>query len=560
MRRPHKELLIVLAGNFAFWYRYRSFRGYFNAWSILTLLIALVLIGPFIFLLITATGDNQGLWSHLMQTVAPRYALNTVVLMFGVGILSLIFGVTTAWIIARFDFTFSRIIEWALLLPATVPAYIIAYTYTDLLEYAGPIQVFLRDIFGWTSSKEYWFPEIRSMGGAMFVMASVLFPYIYILARSAIRQTSNSYIEIAKIQRPSAAISIDLALARPAIVAGLALVLMEVLSDFGTVEFFAVETLTLGIFNIWLGMNNLTAAAQIAGIAFIFILALLMIETRARNRQRFYDNSMKNDPVLPKPLSTGKSILCLSVCLMPIIFGFIIPVSILLNFVLRGLATSNMETLIGAAMNSISIALIVSAIVIVTASGMVITTTYKKQLILSGLSNLSSLGYAFPGAILAIGIVSFAGWVDGLVEFTQTNIFEQSFDGFLIGGTGLLILACVIRFQAIGHGAINAGVARLSPNIFGASFLLGHSFTGTVFKLSPALLSKSMLAGGLLVFVDVMKELPMTILLRPFNYETLATFVYQLAKDELLEESALAAIMIIFVGLGPVMILNKYQR
>jgi len=210
--------------------------------------------------------------------------------------------------------------------------------------------------------------------------------------------------------------------------------------------------------------------------------------------------------------------------------------------------------------NSVMLALLVSFIVIGLASGMVITTTYKKQPFLSWLSIISSLGYAFPGAILAIGVVSFAGQIDDVIEKMLGNLSSLIFDGFLIGGTGLLVMACVVRFQAVGHGAIIAGVSRLSPNIFGASFLLGHGFTRTAFKLSPVLLSKSMLAGGLLVFVDTMKELPMTLLLRPFNYETLATFVYQLAKDELLEESALAAIIIIIVGLGPIILLNKNQR
>jgi iron(III) transport system permease protein len=550
----------VLVGESPWWNYKRLVHGHVNSWSITTLLVALILIGPFISLVITASGDSKGLWSHLIQTVAPRYALNTLLLMIGVGIFSLLFGVMTAWIIARFEFRYSRIIQWALLLPATVPAYIIAYTYTDFLEYAGPVQSFLRNIFGWGSARDYWFPEIRSMGGAVLVMSSVLYPYIYLLARTAFRQTSRSYIEIAKIQRPSTAISIELALARPAIIAGLALVLMEVLSDFGTVEFFAVETLTLGIFNIWLGMNNLAAAAQIAGIAFIFILSLIMIEQKARKRQRFYDSSQKDDPVLPNSLSTGMSILCILVCLVPIILGFAIPVGVLLNFVIRGLATSDLETLLMVSINSVFLALFVSFTVISIASGMVITTTYKKQPFLRWLSIISSLGYAFPGAILAVGVVSFAGQIDSILEEILTNFSSTPFGGFLIGGTGLLIMACVVRFQAVGHGAIVSGVSRLSPNIFGASFLLGHGFSKTVFKLSPALLSKSMLAGGLLVFVDTMKELPMTLLLRPFNYETLATHVYQLAKDELLEESALAAIIIIVVGLGPVMLLNKYQR
>ena len=550
----------MLAGNNIFWNGKRAFSSYLNGWSITTLMVALVFVGPFISLLFVASGDTEGIWGHLLQTVAPRYAFNTLILMAGVGILSLVFGITTGWIVARFKFPFVKIFEWALLLPCTVPAYIIAYTYTDFLEYAGPIQGLLRDIFGWTSAQDYWFPEIRSMGGAILVMSSVLYPYIYLLARTAFRETSRSYLEIATIQKPSAAILIDLALARPAIIGGLAIVLMEVLSDFGTVEFFAVETLTLGIFNIWLGMNNIAAAAQIAGIAFIFILSLLMIERGARKRQRFYDSTKKNDPALPQVPSARRSFVYISICLVPIILGFIIPVSVLLNFIIRGLATSSLEELTVAAINSVTVSLIVAILVIFFAFVMVITTTYKKQPALNWLTTISSLGYAFPGAILAIGVVSFAGKVDGIIEKFQEYLPVYLENSFLIGGIGLLIVACVVRFQAVGYGSILAGISRLSPNIFSASTLLGHSFSRTVFKLSLPLLSKSMLAGGILVFVDAMKELPMTLLLRPFNFETLATFVYQLAKDELLEESALAAIIIILVGLGPIIILNKYQR
>jgi iron(III) transport system permease protein len=531
-----------------------------NAWSITTLLLALTLISPFISLVMVATGDSGGLWGHLMETVAPRYALNTIILMAGVGTLSLVFGIATAWIIARFEFPGAKILEWSLLLPCTVPSYIIAYTYTDLLEFAGPVQGFIRDLFGWYTVKDYWFPEIRSMNGAILVMSSVLYPYIYLLARTAFRQSSRSYMELAQIHNPSSAIFADLALARPAIIAGLALVLMEVLSDFGTVEYFAVQTLTLGIFNIWLGMNNLVAAAQIAGIAFIFIISLLLIELRARKRQQFYDRAKIQLSIPPKLLSAKQSIPYLIICLTPITLGFLIPVGILLSFVIKGLAIADISSLTNAAINSSLLAVSVSLGVIFIALIMVLTTTYKKHFILSWLSNLSALGYAFPGAILAIGIVYFAGSVDKLVAFVQEDILNIPFDGFLIGGTSLLILASIIRFQAVGHGAITAGIKQLSPNIMAASSVLGHSFSISIFKLTPALLTKSMLAGGLLVFVDVMKELPMTLLLRPFNYETLATFVYQFAKDELLEESALAAIIIIGVGLGPVILLNKYQR
>ena len=534
----------------------RYFRSHdqVSGWSLTTLFLALVLIGPFVAILFTAAGDSGGLWPHLLTTVMPRYVANTLWLMLGVGVLSLIFGIVTAWILARFDFPGAKILEWALLLPATVPAYIIAYTYTDLLEYAGPVQGLLRDLFGWTSAREYWFPEIRSMGGAILVMASVLYPYIYLMARTAFRLTPVSYFEVARLNNRNPTFTVDLPLARPAIIAGLALVLMEVMSDFGTVEFFAVETLTLGIFNVWLGMNNLTAAAQIAGMAFIFILALVVIERSARRRQRFNDTSGRATTLAAIQVSGGKATLCFILCLLPIILGFIIPAAILLSFVVQGLAITNVDALLTAALNSLVISLVAAISVIAIATVMILVTTYKKHPLLKVLTTVSALGYAFPGAILAIGVVSFAGGIDGVAAILGLS------DGILIGGLGLLVLAYIMRFQAVGHGAILSGVNRLSPNIMSASFVLGRGFTSSMRLLAPPLLRKSMIAGGILVFVDVMKELPMTLLLRPFNYETLSTYVYQFAKDELLEESALAALLIIIAGLGPVILINASQR
>ena len=534
----------------------RYFRSHdqVGGWSLTTLFLALMLTGPFVAILFTAAGDSGGLWPHLLTTVIPRYVANTLWLMLGVGVLSLLFGIVTAWILARFEFPGAKILEWALLLPATVPAYIIAYTYTDLLEYAGPVQGLLRDLFGWTSAREYWFPEIRSMGGAILVMASVLYPYIYLMARTAFRLTPVSYFEVARLNNRNSTFTVDLPLARPAIIAGLALVLMEVMSDFGTVEFFAVETLTLGIFNVWLGMNNLTAAAQIAGMAFIFILALVVIERSARRRQRFNDTSGRATTLAAIPVSGAKAKFCFILCLLPIVLGFIIPAAILLSFVVKGLAITNVDALLTAMINSLVISLVAAISVIAIATVMILVTTYQKHPLLKVLTTVSALGYAFPGAILAIGVVSFAGGIDWFAAMLGLS------DGILIGGLGLLALAYIVRFQAVGHGAILSGVNRLSPNIMSASFVLGRGFTISMGLLAPPLLRKSMVAGGILVFVDVMKELPMTLLLRPFNYETLSTFVYQFAKDELLEESALAALLIIIAGLGPVILINASQR
>ena len=530
-----------------------------SIWSISVLVVCLLILGPFFSMLIVATDDSGGLWPHLMQTVFPRYVFNTLILMFGVGAVSLFFGLSSAWVISRYNFPGDRYIEWILLLPATVPSYIIAYTYTDLLEYAGPIQGFLRKTFGWDSANDYWFPEIRSMGGAILVMSAVLFPYIYLMVRTAFRLTPVSLHEVASIHNRNSYFVVDLPLARPAIVAGLALVLMEVISDFGTVEYFAVETLTLGIFNVWLGMNNLTAAVQIAGVAFIFIVSLLYIEKTARSKQRFYDVTQRGNEVPKRSSSFFGGGICLLICFLPVFLGFLLPVGILLSFVLEGLAIAEFELLISSTINSVVLASVAAFLVMFFSITMVLVVTYKKHPFLKVLTEICSTGYAFPGVVLAIGVVSFSGVVDSFLQHIFDG-FGLNFAGFLIGGLVLLIFAYVVRFQAIGYGAINAGIKRLSPNLMNASFLLGRGFSGSMIFLAPRLLRNSLLAGGMLIFVDVMKELPMTLILRPFNFETLATYVYQFAKNELLEEAALAALIIILAGLGPVILMNKSQK
>ena len=532
----------------------------FDGWSTVTLLLGCLLVGPFAALLYTMTGDSGGLWSHLMTTVFPRYAVNTLVLMLGVGLLSLGFGLSTAWVLTRYRFPGSYWLEWALLLPATVPGYIIAYTYTDLLEFAGPVQTFLRDLFGWQTVRDYWFPEIRSMGGAMLVMGAVLYPYVYLMARTGFRVVPASYYEVALNHNRSLFLSVGLPLARPAIIAGLALVLMETISDFGTVEFFAVETLTLGIFNVWLGMNNLTAAAQIAGMAFVFILSLLYIEQAARKRQRFSDDTKRSARLIPVELYGHAAWGATVVCLTPIILGFAIPVGVLLAFVLKGFAIIDYDALFRYALNSITVSLIAAVLVMGSAFIMVSVVNFRNHPWLGSLTAVASMGYAFPGTVLAIGVVTFAGVVDGGWNWLVEDQLGLTIEHALIGSIGLLIFGYVARFQAIGYGATNTGIKRLSPNIMNASFMLGHGFAGSLVRVASPLLYKSLLAGGMLVFVDVMKELPMTLLLRPFNYETLATYVYQFAKDELLEQSALAALAIVVSGLGPVILMNASQR
>ena len=534
----------------------RKLRTWSNPWKLATVALLIAFLSPVVAIVVTAHGDSAGLWSHLAETVLPRYVLNTITLMMSVGALSLIFGVSSAWIIFRFDFIGRRHIQWILLLPAAIPGYLIAYTYTDFLEYAGPVQVLLRDLMGWQSARDYWFPEIRSMSGAALVLGAVLYPYVYVMARTAFLLTPASLFEVSQMMGRGHFWRVGLPLARPAIVAGLALVLMETVSDFGTVEYFAIETLTLGIFNVWLGMNNLTAAAQIATFSFLFIIILLAVEVLARARRRFVDTTRRSVSLASQPVKGWRSGGCAVLCLFPVLIGFIVPVAVLLNFVLNGYSVAVDAKVFDAALNSLTIGLVVAVLVIASSAFMALVATFESGVLMRRLTALASFGYAFPGTILAIGVVTAGGAVDQTAAQFFQWMFGLTYDGWLTSGVALIVFACVVRFQAVGYGAVTTGIGRISPSMMEASRTLGCGFGDSVRKVMLPMIRLSCIAGGLLVFVDVMKELPMSLLLRPFNFETLATYVYQFAKDELLEEAALPALMIVLCGIIPVVLMN----
>ena len=531
-----------------------------SPWVLVSVALSLVFLAPILSVFVAASGDSGGLWEHLFTTVFPRYTANTLTLMAGVGIVSLVFGVSSVWVITRYEFTGRKVFEWLLLLPAAVPTYLIAYTYTDFLEYAGPVQQMLREIMGWKSARDYWFPEIRSMGGAMLVLGAVLYPYVYMMARTSFMLTPAAMYEVGQLAKRNVFFKVAIPLSRPAIVAGLSLVLMETISEFGAVEYFAIETITLGIFNVWLGMNSLPAAAQIASISFLFIIALLSVELLARSKRRFNSTSKKSKGMPPLSVGFGKSVACFGVCVTPVIIGFVIPVGVLLSFVLKGYSIDFEDTVITASVNSITLAGSVAIFIVLSATFMGVVSNYQGGKALKRLTALSSVGYAFPGTILAIGVITAGGVLDDTIANFLELTFGISYQGWLTGSIGLVAIACTIRFQAVGYGAVNSGVERMPRFMMDASRVLGRSFLQSTVSVILPLLRTSLLTGGLLVFVDVMKELPMTLLLRPFNYETLATFVYQYAKDELLEEAALPALFIVLMGIIPVIVMNATLR
>ena len=527
-----------------------------NFWKNISYILIILLLTPIVMLILSSFQNNIDTWLHLFDTKLSIYFYNTLSLILGVGILSITIGVSCAWILAKYKFFLSNFVEWALLLPAAIPAYIVAYCYTDFLEYGGIIQTTLREIFNWQSAKEYFFPEIRSMTGAILILSFALYPYIYFITKVAFTSTPKNLFNVAKIHGKSEFLYVALPMARPAIIAGLSLVLMETISDFGTVEFLAVETVTLGIFNLWLGMNNLSAASQLSFLAFTFIVVLLGVELSARKNQKFNNPQASSFEKKIEEISYNKSLLLFFICLLPILFGFIIPVLILINLSMQSFDQSNFYYFIDISLNSISISLFGAFLTILFSFIVVVAVKYHGGKKFSFFATIAGSGYAFPGVILALGTTFFLSFIQNNINELFLN-FNLNWNLTLIGTFTALLYTYICRFNAIGIGYINSGIQRVSPNLLEAGMLQGVSFDKSLFKIIFPLIRPSILTGFLIVFVDIFKELPVTLLLRPFNFETLATYVYQYAKEEMLEQCALAALLIILIGTIPVFILNK---
>ena len=527
-----------------------------NFWRDSSYILIILLLTPIVMLILSSFQNNVETWLHLFNTKLSIYFYNTFFLILGVGISSVTIGVSCAWIVAKYKFFLSNFVEWALLLPAAIPAYIVAYCYTDFLEYGGIIQTTLREVFNWQSSQEYIFPEIRSIQGAILILSFALYPYIYFITKVAFTSTPKNLFDVAKIHGKSEFLYVALPMARPAIIAGLSLVLMETISDFGTVEFLAVETVTLGIFNLWLGMNNFSAASQLSFLAFTFIIVLLGIEFSARKKQKFNNPQSSSFERKIEEISFNKSLILFFICLLPILFGFIIPVLILINLSIQSFDQNNLYSFIEISLNSIYVSFFGAFLTILFSFIIVVAVKYHGGKRFTFLATIAGSGYAFPGVILALATTFFLSLIQNNINQLFIN-FNLNWNFTLIGTFTALFYTYICRFNAIGIGYINSGMQRISPNLLEAGRLQGVSFEKSLFEIIFPLIRPSILIGFLIVFVDIFKELPVTLLLRPFNFETLATFVYQYAKEEMLEQCALAALLIILIGTIPVFILNK---
>lgn len=540
--------------------RHRSRTSVFSLWSVVALLIALIVCLPLLSVIWLSFNPEENIWPHLVDTVLASYIWTTLGLMFGVAIGTLLIGVSTAWLITHYEFPGRTLFNWALLLPFAVPAYVIAFIYTDLLEFAGPVQSALRGIFGWTLANEYWFPPIRTLFGATLMLVLVLYPYVYLLARAAFLEQSASVLEAARaLGGPSQNVFFRVALpmARPAIAVGLSMAMMETLNDFGTVDYFAVRTLTAGLYDVWLGMNNLGGGAQIATLLLLFVMMLIGLEkVSRRHQQNFQPTATRFRQLTRRPLKGRKAVLASSACLLPVLLGFLIPAWVLVDYAITYFSESWTEDFRQIARNS----MLLSATAAATAVTIGILLSYSQRLhptrLLCTSVSVSSLGYAVPGAVLAIGvIIPFAAFDNTLDDFMRRQFGIST--GLLLSGTVFaLVFAYTVRFLAVAYGSVDASMKKISPHMDDAARSLGHSSGSILTRIHLPLMKSGVLTAALVVFVDCMKELPATLILRPFNFDTLATHVYQFASDELIGEASLGALLIVLVGLAPVILLT----
>lgn len=529
-----------------------------NTLGRIALFIALLLSVPILVIVAQLFVSSTDIWSHLLETVLVDYVRNTFSLMFGVGIGVVILGVSSAWLTTSCEFPGRRVFSLLLLLPLAMPAYIIAYTYTGLFDFAGPVQSAIRELTGLRYG-EYWFFEIRSIEGAMFMLALVLYPYVYLMARAAFLNQSAQMLEVSQslgLSPMQGFFRVVLPMARPAIVAGLTLALMETLADYGTVQYFGVSTFTTGIFRTYYGFGDIVGAAQLAVALLSFVFVLIIVEKYSRRKINYFSASEHRNVGRRLHLSRATRWLAFTWCSGLVFFGFALPAMVLLYW--TSVSTEVFDSAFVALIwNSFSLASIAAFVSVVLALVFAYAVREQKNKWVRAAVQVTSLGYALPGTIIAIGVIMAFAWFDNRLLAAIEQYTDRRFGLFLSGTLVALIFAYTIRFLAISLGSIQSGLTRIKPSIDQSGRLLGLSSSGVIRRLHVPLLRTSVLTAFLIVFVDVLKELPTTLILRPFNFNTLAVRAYELASDERLMDAAPASITIVLVGLLPVFLLNR---
>lgn len=535
------------------------------SWKITSWVAAILLVLPILAIFYTAIGDSDELFAHLFATVLPTYTLNTFFLVIGTMLLTLVFGLPSAWLMAMCKLPGEKILQWALVLPLAMPGYIVGYIYTDWFDFAGPIQIWLRNTFELTP-QQYWFPDLRTLPGATTILALVFYPYVYLLARSAFMEQSSSLLQSARLLKCTpwqSFFRVSLPLARPAIAIGLSLVAMETIGDFGTVSYFAVSTLTTAVYDTWLGYSNLTAAAKISAIMLLVVVLLLSAERYSRRKQKHFQAQFSSHEDNRYSLQGWKKLLAVVWCWGLVLAGFILPIAQLVSYATDYFNSSWTLEFQSYSFNSLKVSLSVALVCVLIA----LLVNFYQRLNSQGGERVSTssslpmrlaaLGYAVPGTVLAIGIMVAVLTLDHSVN-DLAKLMEWGRPGLIFSGTMFaLIFALTVRFAAVAVGSVESSLAKVSPNLDMAARTMGCNSTQMLKRVHLPLVMRGALIAGLLVFIESMKELNASILLRPFNFETLATYVYNYVSDQQLELAALPAILLVLVGLIPLILVNR---
>jgi iron(III) transport system permease protein len=504
---------------------------------------------------IAAEGDAE-IWPHLIANVLPASLVDTLALLIGVGLAAGSMGIVTAWLVTAHRFPGRNILVWLLPLPLAVPTYITAYIYVEIFDSAGLVQMALRSAIGWRSRADYWFPEIRSLPGCILVMSVVLYPYVYIAARAMFLTQGASMLEVARTLgagRFKLFRVIAIPLARPAVAVGLSLALLEVLNDIGASEYLGVRTLTVSVYTTWLNRGSLPGAAQIACVMLAIVVALILIERHGRRDRRYASSAKRSRIAQPAPLFGRRAWIATILCTLPVIMGFILPTAFLLREALgRGLADQLDATFLAHLLTTIGLSTVATLAVLVLAILLVSASRLAKAPLTRGALFLAGLGYAIPGTVLALGLMTPLIGLDTMIGSLWRNLTGQRIGLVLMGAAGGIVIAYTIRFLPIATGSLSAGLDRVSPSLEDAARTLGASRRDLVWKIQLPLMRPAIASAALLVFVDCIKELPATLLLRPLNTETLATLVYGHASRGAFEAGSLASLVIVLVGLIPV--------
>lgn len=530
-----------------------------DLWSLGAIAIALIIAAPILFIASNVLTTPSAVWGHLASTVLPRYLINSAILVVGVSAGTIVIGVSTAWLVSICNFPGRRIWEGLLLFPLAAPAYLLAYTYTDFLEFSGPVQRGLRDLFGWGFG-DYWFPNIRSIGGAIALLVLTLYPYVYLLTRVAFLEQSVCTLEASRVLGCSpwrSFLTVAVPLARPAIAAGTALALMETLNDFGTVQYFGVDTFTTGIYRTWFAMGDRPAATQLAAILLLFVFALLAIERYSRNQAAYFQTD--STAALPVPrydLKGWRAAGAIAICGFPVLFGFLLPAGVLLEMAIANADQVFNRDFWQFASNSLLVAGVTAFIAVIVATFLAYSVRLNPRWAIQLSARVAALGYAIPGSAIAVGVLIPAGTIDNTIDHWMRSTFNIS-TGLLFSGTMvILVFAYLVRFLAVSYGSVESSLSKVSPSLDEAARSLGYSPAKTLLKIHIPIVWSGLLTAAMTVFVDVMKELPATIALRPFNFDTLAVRIYNLASDERLAEASGLALALVVVGMIPTLTLG----